>query len=387
MGFCDNDGQIKNTKATDDTFNPTAPTEGDRANLACMEDIVEVIEKNSKAADPWENFPVLRSLLKDRVDWDTDVPPIKIQKEKCRKGEKSPCAARTSSNHGPLDVQNGRLFEAVAEVWKEEGDPMLVKRDQLEDSWWHSPFPNIMNSTWDRPHIKHVIMAYGVDRTTEIGYTYRKEELIDDDEEESSIKKDEEEYDGIPTLHNAIWENENGELTVETFKSSKSLADTVLMKKPKMMPLNGGNTTGSLFHAGDGAVPYLSLSWAHTWLLHASRAIHHSSASYEAYRNYNGEGQFDDKNPLDSIKVTHRPEDGNEWIQGVPKSWKEKQAGAKKGENVKKDGDTGTSHPHGTKYKPEMVRFQSVGKSRSTGMVYTTSVIEAVKVEHKETTR
>ena len=50
-------------------------------------------------------------------------------------------------------------------------------------------------------------------------------------------------------------------------------------------------------------------------------------------------------------------------------------------------GDTGTSHPHGTKYKPKMVRFQSEGKSRSTGMEYTTTVIEAIGVEHKETTR
>ena len=39
------------------------------------------------------------------------------------------------------------------------------------------------------------------------------------------------------------------------------------------------------------------------------------------------------------------------------------------------------------KYKPKMVRFQSSGKSRSTGMQYTTTVIEAIGVEHKETTR
>lgn len=32
-------------------------------------------------------------------------------------------------------------------------------------------------------------------------------------------------------------------------------------------------------------------------------------------------------------------------------------------------------------------RYQSKGKSRSTGMEYTTAVIEAVGVEHKETTR
>lgn len=34
-----------------------------------------------------------------------------------------------------------------------------------------------------------------------------------------------------------------------------------------------------------------------------------------------------------------------------------------------------------------MDRYQSTGKSRSTGMFYTTAVIEAIGVEHKETTR
>jgi len=51
------------------------------------------------------------------------------------------------------------------------------------------------------------------------------------------------------------------------------------------------------------------------------------------------------------------------------------------------DTDTGTRNPHGTKYKPEMVRFQSEGKSRTTGMDYTTTVIDAVGAKHKETTR
>jgi hypothetical protein len=51
------------------------------------------------------------------------------------------------------------------------------------------------------------------------------------------------------------------------------------------------------------------------------------------------------------------------------------------------DSDTGTLHPHGTKYKPEMIRYHNVGKSRTTGIEYTTTVIEAIGVEHKETTR
>ena len=49
--------------------------------------------------------------------------------------------------------------------------------------------------------------------------------------------------------------------------------------------------------------------------------------------------------------------------------------------------DTGTNHPHGTRYKPEMTRYHNVGTSRTTGIEYTTTVIEALGVEHKETTR
>lgn len=394
MGFCDNDATTEFSNIADSSGKPTAPDTTNRANLACLEDIVEHIEKSSKSSDPWANFPVLRSFLKDRVDWDTDFPMIKIQKEKCHKGEKPPCAARNSTNFGPMDIQTGRIFDGFAEVWNEKGEPMLVKKEQLEEAWWHSPFPNIMNSTWDRPHIKHIIMAYGVDVPTEVGYVYRKEETVKDDTNNGETKDQEQKaksepgtkYDGIPGLYTAIWENEFGELTQENLGATKSLTDTVLMKKPKKLPLNGGNSTGSLFHAGDGSVPYLSLSWAHTWLLHATRAMAHSkSAEYETYRGSQEDDAKEKKNPLKSIRVTHRPRGGSDWLKGVPKTWKNRQN--KDEENVEKDADTGTSHPHGTKYKPEMVRFQSEGKSRATGMAYTTSVIEAVGVEHKETTR
>jgi hypothetical protein len=37
--------------------------------------------------------------------------------------------------------------------------------------------------------------------------------------------------------------------------------------------------------------------------------------------------------------------------------------------------------------EPLMKKFHNVGISRTTGIEYTTSVIEAVGVEHKETTR
>lgn len=126
-------------------------------------------------------------------------------------------------------------------------------------------------------------------------------------------------------------------------------------------------------------IPYISLMWAHTWLLHATRAILNSSSMLE------GERISNPNNVLDSIKVSHRPKGGNEWVEGYGADPRSEEYDASSSDID--DGDTGTSHPHGTKYKPKMVRFESSGKSRSTGMKYTTTVIEAIGVEHKETTR
>ncbi len=97
--------------------------------------------------------------------------------------------------------------------------------------------------------------------------------------------------------------------------------------------------------------------------------------------------RISDYNALDSIKVTYRPKGGSEWLDSL-----ERLSSANNETNsdtvVTKTIQTEKNeHPHGTKYKPEMYRYQSKGKSRSTGMEYTTAVIEAVGVEHKETTR
>ena len=257
-----------------------------------------------------------------------------------------------------------------------------MKREQLEQAFWSTPpFSNLLNSTWDRPPIKHIIMAYGVDVATEIGYVYRKLEKHDENEEhhvqgKTSKKTDQKsdgrrdaDYDGIPLLQNAIWESANGRLMVESLQGSRGAS--ILKAKQKLTPLDGDGK-GSLPHSGDGTIPYLSLSWAHTWLLHATRAMRHSESQNSIDAN--------NENALSAIKFSYRPKGGSQWVS-------EKLKSTIKRVDDESDRDTGTSHPHGTKYKPEMRRFQSKGKSRTTGMAYTTAVIEAIGVEHKETTR
>ena len=229
-----------------------------------------------------------------------------------------------------------------------------------------------------RPHIKHVIMAYGVDLPTEVGYVYKKLEREDEEKDE---------FDGIPSLERVIWEEAHGRILEERLDTCRSLTDTLVRRKAKRGPLE--HVEAKLQHSGDGTVPYLSLSWAHTWLLHAIRAQLHSQGSSQS-----ADGSIFSTNALEDVNVSHRPKGATEWVQGAPSPEEHTTTTTvhqavedKRSKDVMRDDDTGTTHPHGTKYKPEMVRFSNVGKSRKTGMKYSTTVIEAIGVEHKETTR
>jgi len=394
-GFCDDDfDPIDDAKRTSDTTNNGM----NRANLACLDELVEGIKKAGagKGRDPWHDFPALKSILEERIDWDTDFSPVAIHEETCLEAEKPPCKLHNERHFGPKDIQTGNIFSAFSKIWKEKGNPLKIKQEQLESSWWNNPFPNLLDSTWDRPHIKHVILAYGIDYPTEVGYIYRKlKKKENENENESQNAKSEEitpdkvtedlnhEYDDVPLLQTVIWEEPTGVIIEESkIAEPKSLTESVMLKKkkkPKKRFLNNGDGQGKLHHSGDGSVPYLSLAWAHTWLLHATRAMRHSKFDGE-------EGErISDDNALESIVVSYRPKGGSEWLEGGKRLNQEDTSDESKTNN--QDSDTGAKHLHGTKYKPEMFRFQSKGKSRSTGMEYTTAVIEVMGVEHKETTR
>lgn len=334
--------------------------------------MLEGIESNNKHGEdnPWDSFPTLKRFLQGRVDWGSDRHPVVVRRDICSKSDKS---CNTTMLEFPIhSVENGDLFLQFSQIWNERDDPLGNKRKQLIKSWWSSPFPNLLNTTWDRPHIKHIIMAYGVNVPTELAYVYKKIDIVNDDSQDGYKA-----VDGIPTLATVFWEEPNGVISEETISSeSKSLADSVinLALQKKRKPIG----QGSLHLSGDGSVPYLSLAWAHTWLLHATRAMKHSVFGF-----VNGE-RISDENALHSIVVSHREKGGSEWIMGA----KDLHGNRSDVESHRvEDPDTGTSHPHGTKYKPEMFRYQSKGKSRSTGMEYTTAVIEAIGVEHKESTR
>jgi hypothetical protein len=215
-------------------------------------------------------------------------------------------------------------------------------------------------------------MAYGVDIPTEVGYIYKKKIDVTQDSNKNKTG-------GMPNLKGVLWEEPNGKIMIEPIETARgSLAEHFLKKKTKKVPFKNGEVPGEHGpHSGDGSVPYLSLSWVHTWLLHAARA--------RRFGEENGQlpPTKDRKNALDHISISHRPHGAIEWVDGPPQEETEILDPAK----MVDTGETGVDHPHGTRYKPLMTRYHNVGTSRNSGIEYTTTVIEAVGVEHKETTR
>lgn len=369
LGFCDN----WDTQAAWDAEPTTTQSSQSEEHhkLACLDDILTEIENSGEITgrDPWENFAALKALMRERQDWDSDFYMMRFVQEMCGPKEKSPCANTTTTHIKPSDVVSGNIFTVVNEIWKEKDSPLITKLEQLKESFWDTDVPNILERIWERPLVKHVVMAYGVDIPTEVGYIYKKKiNKKKNKYKYKNNKDDEDQYDDMPSVQSAFWEVSGGKLTEEKIeKISRSPLDVLSKKKNKHTEIG----QGSLQHSGDGSVPYLSLSWAHTWLLHAVRALRHSGKGEEG------------ENPLDSIRISHRPKGATEWKDEPPPA-----AVTLKGEKkVEESTDTGTAHPHGTKYKPEMVRYHSTGTSRTTGIEYTTTVIEALGVEHKETTR
>ena len=223
--------------------------------MACLDEVINGIDSSETfGKDPWKYFPALKSILKDRVDWDSTFPTFTVQFETCEQTEKPPCQVISKSFYSAKDVQSGNLFLRFNEIWKEAGEPLRIKRDQLKHSFWNNSLPNILNSTWDRPPMKHIIMAYGIDRDTEVGYVYRKLE--------QQNKANDAGLNNIPSLKTIIHEDEGGRLYEEyRINDDVSFTDYMVGKKPPRTRQFEKGGDGKLKRSGDGTVPYLSLAW------------------------------------------------------------------------------------------------------------------------------
>lgn len=145
---------------------------------------------------------------------------------------------------------------------------------------------------------------------------YRKQDIAAGSSGGNSTKtkkKKSADFDGVPLMKEVIWEERNGRLVSESqFTEKATFTETLLRKKKdKTRPLktDGGETATWLHHSGDGTIPYISLMWAHTWLLHATRAMRSLNSTVTMLE---GERISNPNNALDSIRVSHRPRGGNE---------------------------------------------------------------------------
>jgi len=69
-------------------------------------------------------------------------------------------------------VSSGTIVQSFAEITHD--DDLRVKYEQIMYSQ-HDPeakWSNLLDAPWERPRIKNVVVAYGVDVPTEIGYVY-----------------------------------------------------------------------------------------------------------------------------------------------------------------------------------------------------------------------
>jgi hypothetical protein len=119
------------------------------------DDISLDIEQHSLHEDPWMNFPSLKALLRDRIDWDIGKPMIDIEIEHCYPSgtggnkNKAICKIADRVSLGAKQVEDASIFSTFHSLWEEQGAPLMVKREQLEESFLNSTAWNVLNHTWE----------------------------------------------------------------------------------------------------------------------------------------------------------------------------------------------------------------------------------------------
>ena len=75
---------------------------------------------------------------------------IDIEISHCRNKKKSSCKSVGNKVEVlPKDVEDGNMFDIFNDFWKEEGSPLMVKKDQLADSFMNTKVKNILDDAWE----------------------------------------------------------------------------------------------------------------------------------------------------------------------------------------------------------------------------------------------
>jgi hypothetical protein len=162
-----------------------------------------------------DDFATLRKIVDKRMDWNTNFPLIAVTE-----GDEEKAGIFTSQDEeragnyhlsgenggvlyelGPSNCSSGEFFKAFASVFPEPNDPFLKKYEQLQTSFYTDSRFNIFDEIYERPPIRHVILAYGTNIATEIGYTYTREANREPED--------------LPEVREILWEEDGGEVVVE----------------------------------------------------------------------------------------------------------------------------------------------------------------------------
>ena len=148
--------------------------------------------------------------------------------------------------------------------------PLTHKRDHIKHAF--RPPYDTLSSPWARPAVANVIIAYGYDVGTEVGFNYRG-------------------GGGRPEVDEVVWEDKGGRLWAEQVRGTgrrrtrrlyprsaptcrqqpTAYQGKLSQKRAKLKgllakgPLKKGLGETGLGRGGDGTIPYWSLSRGHVW--------------------------------------------------------------------------------------------------------------------------
>jgi len=105
VAFCDGEGSTARESERD---------------LACLEEIIQDIERSDKG-DPWQNLTALRLLLRERVDFGSAFPPVRIEVDRCsqseyEKNKKNSCQNITSTDFDARHLMDGECTTGGSHV-------------------------------------------------------------------------------------------------------------------------------------------------------------------------------------------------------------------------------------------------------------------------------
>ena len=197
---------------------------------------------------------------------------------------------------GVEDIENGEIFRVVGSIYQDKD--LSHKHTNLRELYLSDPI-NPLGVLPQRPPVQHVVMVYGVDVSTEVGYVYRMHDsdgsteggpLLEEIYMEEPCSEPSPIMESGPLGDDLCYLNETVEMeafidickvdmerkVLRRVSSVEGRRETPIDKSCRSNIVSVSNKLmsqrrrflrkGRAHRSGDGSVPYLSLQFAHSWL-------------------------------------------------------------------------------------------------------------------------